>query len=439
MTASDRFDRVFADVLADLAQPAYPDYIEGALDVATRKRQRPAWAFPERWLPMTSLTRAAPFAPNLRMRRLLLVALVALLLAAIALAAIGSLRRVAPPFGPAANGVLAYQVDGDIHTLDLGSGMSHPLFTGNTFDVFPHFSGDGTKFAFFRYAPGTEGAATDPSSLVVANADGSGERVLAGPALFDWFAWGPNSQELAVLEKVDGRMQLSMIGVDGSRRAVAVDSDVQIEGLVGWRPPDGREIILQARKPGASSSYYALKPDGTGVRRIMREGLPENGREGAITPDGRYLVFTRLQDPITARIVDLETGTVRTFGAALPVPEGGTGVGPMHVAMLQLSSDGTKIVLGRYWDGDRGDDQINHQVWVASLAGDGEDAVPVSPVVRSQGGTLPFVVFVAPDGSQIVVHRLETNVTWISDGNGLNRRQADWGRLYETDWQRMAP
>lgn len=384
---------------------------------------------------MTFLTRAAPFAPNLPMRRLILAAVVALLVAALTLAALGSLRHVAPPFGPAANGVLAYELDGDLFTRNLTTGETRPFAIGGTFDVFPRFSGDGTKFAFFRYAPGTQGAATDPSSLILVNADGTGERVLAGPALFDWFAWGPSSKELAVLEKVNERMQLSIIGVDGSRRAVPVDGDVEIQGIIGWRPPNGGELILLARQ--GSSSFYAVRPDGTNLRRIMREGLPGNG-EVAMTPDGRYLVYTWLRAPINARVLDLDTGVQRRFGGALPVPDGGPGIGLMHVAMLRLSTDGTKIVLGRYWDGDRGDNLINHQIWVASLSGNGEDAVPVSPVVRSVGGTLPFVVFVAPDGSQIVVHRLETNLTWISDGNGMNRRQVDWGRLYDTDWQRMA-
>ena len=57
MTTFDRFDRVFEDVLTDLAQPAYPDYIDDVLAKATTGSQRPAWTFPERWLPMRTIAR----------------------------------------------------------------------------------------------------------------------------------------------------------------------------------------------------------------------------------------------------------------------------------------------------------------------------------------------------------------------------------------------
>ena len=124
MTTFDRFDRVFEDVLADLAQPAYPDYIDDVLAKATTGSQRPAWTFPERWLPMRTLTRGVPFAPGVPWRNLGMLALLAILAAAILAIAIGTQRRPAPPYGLAANGVIAYQVDGDIYTRDLVGGRA---------------------------------------------------------------------------------------------------------------------------------------------------------------------------------------------------------------------------------------------------------------------------------------------------------------------------
>ena len=436
MTAHERFDRVFADVLADLAQPTYPDYIDDALDVATRKRQRPAWAFPERWLPMTSLTRATPLLPGLPVRRLLAVAVIALLVAALAIVASGALRNAAPPYGLAANGIVAYQVDGDLFARDPVTGETRPLFTADTLDVFPRFSPTGTRFAFFRYAPGSQGKPTDPSSLIVANADGTAARVLAGPAILDWAAWAPSGEAIAVLEKVAGGHRIAILGLDGSRRDIQLD--MKVIGGIQWRPPDGGELIFKARQ--GAVGFFAAKADGSGVRRVPITGttVTDNG-EVALTPDGRSVVYTWLNIPLDIRIADLDTGQVRSFGEGLPLPEGGPGAGPMHRAMLQLSADGTKVVIGRYWGFSPEDNKINQQVWVASLAGDGEDAVAVSPIVRHQDGELAFMVFVSPDGSEIVVHRLETNDTWISDGDGMNRREADWGRLFETDWQRLAP
>src|SRR5688572_8408257 len=107
MTASNRFDRVFGEVLSDLAQPTYPDYIEDALDRATQRSQRPVWTFPERWLPMSTVARTTPLAPGLPWRNVGLLAVLALLAVAIVVIAIGAQARPAPPYGPAKNGQIA--------------------------------------------------------------------------------------------------------------------------------------------------------------------------------------------------------------------------------------------------------------------------------------------------------------------------------------------
>ena len=427
MTALDRFDRVFADVLDDLAQPAYPDYIEDALDVATRKRQRPVWAFPERWLPMTSMTRAAPFAFGAPMRRLLLVAIVALLAAAVAIVASGVLRNTAPPYGPAGNGVIAVQSGGDIHLLDTGTGETLPLFTGTTFDVFPSFSRDGTKFAFFRYAPGAQGTDADPATVVVANADGTEERILAGPGRIGWFAWSPRSDALAIVERVGLRgYQVRIVPVAGEPSTV-IEVDVPI-WRVEWRPPDGRELILTS-SVGGNTTLYSVGSDGSNFHPIV------TGASDALllTPDGRSLVTEEPDALQVLRVVDLGSGTERTFGTGLPALD----PGPLYVSRPQLSADGTKVIFLRSWD-DR-DSHVSHQVWVASLGGDGADARPVGQLTRAGRNDYPFVVLVAPDGSQIIVQRRGSRETWVTDLQGGNLRTVDWGEFEETDWQRMAP
>ncbi len=82
MSALDRFDRDFAEALADLAGPRTPDYIDDVLVRAVSRRQRPAWTFPERWLPMSVLTRRLPLFPALPARTVSLLLILLLLLAA---------------------------------------------------------------------------------------------------------------------------------------------------------------------------------------------------------------------------------------------------------------------------------------------------------------------------------------------------------------------
>ena len=83
---SDRFDHSLSRWLAD--QSSTPTYLDEAMARTRATRQRPAWSFPERWLPM-QLTMRRAYVP----RPFFYLALVALLAIAVAGAALAS----APP------------------------------------------------------------------------------------------------------------------------------------------------------------------------------------------------------------------------------------------------------------------------------------------------------------------------------------------------------
>ena len=72
---------------------ARPTTADDILRQVARTRQRPAWTFLERWLPMAVITRPAP-APPLRMAWLLLIALLVVALAA-SIAIVGSRLLIA--------------------------------------------------------------------------------------------------------------------------------------------------------------------------------------------------------------------------------------------------------------------------------------------------------------------------------------------------------
>lgn len=101
MITNDRFDRRLPDLLHELAGTD-DDFLDEVLQRTVRTRQRPAWTFPERWLPMADATRRpypSPLVPN---RSLVLIALLALLVAAVAAISLGSRFRQAPLPLPAA-------------------------------------------------------------------------------------------------------------------------------------------------------------------------------------------------------------------------------------------------------------------------------------------------------------------------------------------------
>jgi hypothetical protein len=169
MTSDRRFERDLPDLLAELAPRAMPDYRDDIVRQTAHMRQRPAWTFPERWLPVSVITTPAFAAPPIRWRVVGLVALLLLALAVGLVVVAGSQRHVPAPFGPAANGSVAYDRNGDIFTVDPKTGIAVAVSTGPNTDVSPVYSRDGTRILFFRMPADRPWA----SELVVADADGS--------------------------------------------------------------------------------------------------------------------------------------------------------------------------------------------------------------------------------------------------------------------------
>src|SRR6185503_3879196 len=104
---------------ADTAAPQTPDWTADILGATATMRQRPRWLFPTRWLPAA----VVPRLPRLTLqpvplRTIALLALLGLLLAAAVTLYVGSRPRLPAPFGPAANGLVAYAEGGEIWTVD---------------------------------------------------------------------------------------------------------------------------------------------------------------------------------------------------------------------------------------------------------------------------------------------------------------------------------
>ena len=174
MMPNERFERQLPELLTELAAPRTPDYFDDLLGQTAATRQRPAWTFLERWLPMVDIARqpdphaAGPAAddrswapahrPDPGHRRG---------------AVIGSRRNVPAPFGPARNGLVAYAQDGDIYTADPVTGKAVAIVTGPETDLGPVCSLDGTRIAFERRwtAPRVRDCSTSPKRMGAASSD----------------------------------------------------------------------------------------------------------------------------------------------------------------------------------------------------------------------------------------------------------------------------
>ncbi len=195
MTSHDGLDRRLTARLDERAAPHAPRGLsEATTERVNATRQRPAWATTERWISME--TRAQFGAVP---RTVLLLATLALLTAlaagAIAIGA-STTPKLPPAFGAAGNGLIAFELDGDIWVVDPETVERRQLTSGPAFDSSPSWSRDGTRLAFL-----SESEAGNEVSLVVTDARGDDPVAIATTATGDyamdpWIEWSEDSTEI---------------------------------------------------------------------------------------------------------------------------------------------------------------------------------------------------------------------------------------------------
>ena len=111
MSTDRRFERDLPESLRDLYLGPSPDYRYDVLARTSRMRQRPAWMFPERWLPMAVVDRRRLFAPNVPWRAIGVLALIGLLLGTLAAPATSS-AATGQVHAQTGHGVVSRPLDG---------------------------------------------------------------------------------------------------------------------------------------------------------------------------------------------------------------------------------------------------------------------------------------------------------------------------------------
>lgn len=211
---------------------------------------------------LTSQRVRSPGAP---LRALGLLALIALLVATAVAVYVGSQPHLPDPFGLARNGQLMYSDAGDIVARDAIDGAPRVLVGGLDTDESPLFSPLGDQFIFLRRFGDTS------ASIMLADADGSDVRVLAGPMTPpDAWGWAPDGRSIVIGR--DGLPGLILFPTDGSPQ-VALDSPARHESLL-FRPPDGRQILVRGLDDRGAPGLYLVRRDGSGVVRL---DLPSSG------------------------------------------------------------------------------------------------------------------------------------------------------------------
>jgi Tol biopolymer transport system component len=386
MTSPRRFEQDLPALLADLYLAGTPDYRDDLVQRLDRVRQRPAWTFLERWLPVEIVTSRAPVA-RVPWRQLGVLAIIAILLATMLAVYIGSQQpRLPAPFGVAGNGLVAYSKDGDIHTVDPVTGIATAVVTGPEIDVDPEFSRDGSMLVFGRQA------STTPTTydLVVSRADGSGQRVIAiDPKLTmdDMVQFTPDGRSLLVSTKGG---QVDRYDVAGTTPPVAIGHGRFMIGEV--RPPDGAQLLLE---PDSTSEIdlWIMNADGTGGRPLYRPPFQSEHDLAQVSwsPDGQHIAFTCSTETDVAGshicVMDADGGNVRVVGD--------TG-SDWFETDLSWSPDSGSIAFNRWRLAPGGAEHLVQPIGIVSVDGGPVRSVGAAPA--SEGALFAW----SPDGTSLL-------------------------------------
>jgi TolB protein len=234
-------DRLLTAWLTDDAPGHEPDHLlEQVLARTSRTRRRPGWSIPERWLSVQLTMRWRP-TPSLA-PVVLIILLVLALIAAILL--VGSGPRLPPPFGPAANGLLAYMRGPQlVLSAPDGSGV-RSLTAPSTMAGQPVFSPLGRKIAYKLYATADS---TQTSALFVADvASGTSVRLTEFGDSISTPSWSPDERWLVFSQRTAGPFstRIFVVPADGSAplREIGPTGVASADLLDPTFSPDGRTI-----------------------------------------------------------------------------------------------------------------------------------------------------------------------------------------------------
>jgi Tol biopolymer transport system component len=295
-------------------------------------------------------------------------------------------------------------------------------------DQSPTWSPDGTRIAFIRYVTGT-------AQILVANADGTGERLVVRDEV-DHIAmspplWSPDGTRIVFGAHIgDWGIWLANANGSGPR---AIIEDAYAAGPV-WAP-DGSLIAFvgdDAGRPLPDVAIRLIGPDGSGDRKLAAmknvselawqpvlaaETTPSQSPtpppfDGSIFAVDGSLAEGRLLVQVDDRVELLEAGAERSrlIGDDL--------------FALDLSPDGSRALLSTPWD------SVGPETALVSL-----DLTSGERTLIADLDSWGIPARWSPDGSSVAVRVGERNLLCVRDLSiEVPRCFPELGRVYEFDW-----
>jgi hypothetical protein len=421
---STRVDRFLPELLEELADARTPAYLEAAIERASSRPQRPAWTFPRRWLPVQIATEAFP-TPRGLTGRLLVLVLVGLLIALATVAVyVGSQQRQVPnAFGPAANGLIALEKDGDIFVADRPGGDLRPLLAGPENERLLMFSPDGTKLAFLGEDPQL------PTALMVADADGTNVvQVATEPP--GMLSFAPDGRSLMGVARIDGEHRIVLIPVEPGAASTVLDIRLPRSGMeLSWsggpkfNPRNPEEILVVVQpEPGGPHVLSVYDLATSSIRSIVEPAEDRFPEDVAWLPDGEHIIYDAGLFP---RIVAADGSGDRALDA-------------IRDRISPPSNGGTRIVLDVAEVDLPGDDSHQGSV-VVPIEGEGKRVELACGL--GTGVDCAWSWIWSPDDSMLVgTVPHETSSTYLlADPDTGQVTDLGWDDVGAWAWQRVAP
>jgi hypothetical protein len=431
MMPTDRFERQIPGLLAELAEPRTPDYLDDLLWQTAHTSQRPAWSLLERWLPMLDIARQPVTAPPAPWRTIGLgFVLLALLLAMLVALAVGTRPSLPAPFGPARNGLVVYESGGDILAVDAATGLSTALVTGPETDRNPRWALGGTHIAFERVVEGGE----SQGLVFVARANGSNvTQVTPEPLAFiERFAFSPDGKDVLIVSGKPSVPVLHIAASDGSRiRALDLGRPAS-HGA--WRPPGGAEILFMegGDHTNGFGGMFALDVASGTVRTILEDDRTKHRAGPMWSPDGSQIAYVEW---VYSSELNLQVHVMAADGTGdriLPVPEDAVWQAP-----LSWSNDGTRLLAIRGYTGDP--EGAVAVALPADGSGVGLEFDTTEPIALACCAAWEW----APDDTSILGTPIDAagrplGPVLLDPATG-GSTAAPWSSLSQPSWQRLAP
>jgi serine/threonine protein kinase len=306
-------------------------------------------------------------------------------------------------------------VDWELYQMPVLGGTQKKLITNAEGGV--SYSPDGRQFAFVR----EEYPSAEESALFIANADGTGERILASRKTPETFpsrerapAWSPDGKTIACIVKTTtgiGRMDVVEVNVVDGTSKIVVTKDWEEIFQIAWLPDKSGLLVLGVEK--GSVNY---------IGQIWRFSYPE-GEARRITTD--FNNYASMSQPSESNaLVTVQSNTISNIWVA---PNGDAG------RAVQIKSGGNNLegIEGIAWtpDGRIVYDSLASGalgIWIMNADGTGQKQLTVDAGVN-------FRAKVTPDGRYIVfasIRNDQANI-WRMNLDGSNPKQLTNGN---SDW-----